>query len=50
MPAAEMDADLNTWGAPAIEAVAVRGKGVPETFSAMITLLVKKLEGMQLAG
>lgn len=50
MPAAEMDADLNTWGAPAVEAVAVRGEGVPETFSAMVTLLVKKLEGMQLAG
>ena len=50
MPPPEMNAELNRWGAPAIEAVAVRGEGVSETFSAMVTLLVKKLEGMQIGG
>jgi hypothetical protein len=50
IPASEMNFELNRWGAPAVEAVAVRGEGVSETFSAMVTLLVKKLEGMQLGG
>ena len=50
IPVSEMNSELNRWNAPAVEAVAVRGEGVSETFSAMVTLLVRKLEGMQLGG
>jgi len=43
MPIEEMNADLNPWNAPAIEAVAVNGAGVMQTLKQVATLVIKRL-------
>ena len=42
-----LDKELNTWGVPAFEAVALKGSGVYETFEAIAKLVFGRLKGDQ---
>jgi signal recognition particle receptor subunit beta len=45
MPVDQMNEELNPWNAPALEAVAVNGKGVMQTLKQVAALVFRKLSG-----